>query len=210
MPSLSMRHAEHEALDAVDVVDADRRDQHADEQADQRVGERAAAERDDARESEEDDGEIFGRVENDSATFANGMRERHHHGRRDEPADQPPRQRPAERPRGVALRWPSSSRPTAAARPSARRERGTGSTSIAPAYVPETYIAVSRMIDGRDRACRYVNGSASTTPMTSVSPGSTATSMPSDEADDEHEQVGGLEHMERNPSRDAAGFPSRP
>src|SRR5207249_2766210 len=37
---------EREAIDAVDLVDADRRDQHAEEQADERVGERAAAERD--------------------------------------------------------------------------------------------------------------------------------------------------------------------
>src|SRR4051794_8546950 len=48
---------------------------------------------------------------------------------------------------------------------------------IAPPYVPDTYIAVSRMIDGVI-AMPYVNGSASTTPMTSVSPGSTATSIP--------------------------------
>src|SRR6476620_11611620 len=48
---------------------------------------------------------------------------------------------------------------------------------IAPPYVPETYMAVSRMIDGVI-AIPYVNGSASTTPMTSVRPGSTATSIP--------------------------------
>src|SRR6478672_7296792 len=48
---------------------------------------------------------------------------------------------------------------------------------IAPPYVPETYMAVSRMIDGVI-AIPYVNGNASTTPMTSVRPGSTATSMP--------------------------------
>src|SRR6185312_8560798 len=39
------------------------------------------------------------------------------------------------------------------------------------------YIAVSRMIDGVI-GIPYVNGSASTTPITSVRPGSTATSMP--------------------------------
>ena len=44
--------------------------------------------------------------------------------------------------------------------------------------MPDTYIAVSRMIAGVI-CIRYVNGSASTTPITSVSPGSTATRRPS-------------------------------
>ena len=48
----------------------------------------------------------------------------------------------------------------------------------APPYVPETYIAVSRVIAGMIDM-PYVNGRASTTPMTSVRPGSTATNMPS-------------------------------
>src|SRR6185437_12953210 len=47
--------AERQPLDAVDVVDPDGRDQHAEEQADERVRERAAAESDDAREAEQHD-----------------------------------------------------------------------------------------------------------------------------------------------------------
>src|SRR6186713_484237 len=48
---------------------------------------------------------------------------------------------------------------------------------IAPPYVPEAYIAVSRMSAGVTPIL-YVNGNARTTPITSVRPGSTATSMP--------------------------------
>jgi len=47
----------------------------------------------------------------------------------------------------------------------------------APPYVPERYMAVSSTIDGVT-LMPYVNGNASTTPITSVSQGSTATSIP--------------------------------
>ncbi len=52
--------AERETVYAVDLVDADGRDQHADEEADECVGERSAAQGDDAREAEQDDREILG------------------------------------------------------------------------------------------------------------------------------------------------------
>ena len=72
MPSASRRESEGEAIGAVGIVGADGGDQQADRQADQRVGERSAAQRHHAGEAEQQNSEIFRAKRSASAKLASG------------------------------------------------------------------------------------------------------------------------------------------
>ena len=96
------RRAESEAIGAVDRIGADRRNQNADAHADERVGERALADRHHAQQAEQHDHEIFRRREA-QREFRQRLGQRHHDHGRQKAAAKRCDQRPAQRLGRLAL-----------------------------------------------------------------------------------------------------------
>ena len=119
------RRAEGEPVGAIDGVRSDRRDEKPDRQADQRIGQRAAPERDDARQPEQQDCEILRRRET-QCDAGERLRQERHDDRGEQRRRRAPRSGSIPAPSPPARVAPWCSRPTAWGRRSARRECGTG------------------------------------------------------------------------------------
>ncbi len=96
MPSARIGEPKRETRRAIDRIGADRGDQDADAHADQGVGQRALADRDDAQQAEHHDDEILRRGE-PQRELRQRLGQRHHDDGRKKPAAERRNQGPAER-----------------------------------------------------------------------------------------------------------------